>query len=29
MCGLSGRQFDNWAMTAWPALADAVIAELA
>ncbi|HJR88109.1 MAG TPA: serine hydrolase domain-containing protein [Acidimicrobiia bacterium] len=28
MCGLSGRQFDNWAMTAWPALADAVIAEL-
>lgn len=28
MCGLSGRQFDNWAMTAWPALAEAVIAEL-
>lgn len=28
MCGLSGRQFDNWAMTAWPDLADAVIAEL-
>ena len=28
MCGLSGRQFDNWAMTAWPTLADAVIAEL-
>ena len=27
MCGLSGRQFDEWAMTAWPALADAVIDE--
>ncbi|MGH8958611.1 MAG: serine hydrolase domain-containing protein [Acidimicrobiia bacterium] len=28
MCGLSGRQFDDWAMTAWPALADAVIGEM-
>ncbi len=27
MCGLSGRQFDDWAMTVWPALADAVVAE--
>jgi CubicO group peptidase (beta-lactamase class C family) len=28
MCGLSGRQFDKWAMTAWPVLADSVIREI-
>lgn len=27
LCGLSGRQFDDWAMVAWPVLADAVLAE--
>jgi CubicO group peptidase (beta-lactamase class C family) len=28
LCGLSGRQFGDWALEAWPAIADAVLAEL-